>query len=94
MIEAMADVALEAGQTAAVNVNAFDPEGQPLTVSVFSDNPGVADVTQDPGVPTALTVSGFAEGFATVTPIPYIIPCRLPLPRQKSRVTTHSPRRR
>lgn len=58
-------VAVEVGLSTQVVIAPSDPDGNPITVTATSDNPGIATVLVDSN--TQLTVTGVAEGAASIT---------------------------
>ncbi len=64
-VDAIAPVAIEVGQSLPVSFNASDPDGDPITATATSDNESVATVMVDSI--SQLTVTGVAEGNATIT---------------------------
>jgi uncharacterized protein YjdB len=65
VLSAIPNQTLDVGQNLDVTVSASDPDGDPLTMSAESDNPGIVSVA----TPAAGTVrlTGVAEGTANVT---------------------------
>ncbi len=64
-IDQIAPQGVEVGQSLLVAINYSDPDGDALTVTPTSDNPGVAGVVQSNMF--ELTVSGVAEGTTNIT---------------------------
>ncbi len=65
IIQPIAPVTVNAGESIPVVISYNDPDGDAVTVTPTVDNPGVASVSASS--PTELTVTGAAAGTATVT---------------------------